>query len=364
MIRILCTLLFFQSLLALAQESGTTSYPEMKKELVGHIKTGADNPRNSEGAFVTLANGDIIHVYSHFYGNSFGDHATAFLASRRSSDGGRTWSETDCKELENEGKLNVMSVSLLRLQSGAIAMFYAVKESPGDCRLYMRVSSDEAKTWGERVLCIPDVSYNVVNNDRVIQLTEGRLLAPVARHAWDGKTDYGYNWNADIFCMISDDDGKTWRRAGDAAHVPGIIYQEPGLVELADGRILMNMRTNGGSQYMAWSDDKGETWTTPVPSELDSPVSPARIKRVPGSDHLIAVWNPKIADEGRIGMDIAILSPDGTKTLVRKEIERNPQGLQYPSIHFLDDKNFLVAYFSWPTGIFIYRMNLDDLKTP
>ena len=47
----------------------------------------------------------------------------------------------------NEGKMNTMSVSLLRLESGRIALFYLRKNSLSDCRLYMRTSSDEAKTW-------------------------------------------------------------------------------------------------------------------------------------------------------------------------------------------------------------------------
>lgn len=346
-----------------AQESTKTTLPEMKKELVTHIKTGPDNPRNSEGGFITLANGDILHVYTHYYGNSSGDHATAYLASRRSTDGGRTWSKETRKVLENEGKLNVMSVSLLRLKSGEIAMFYLKKETPCDCRLFMRKSNDEAKTWGKRVCCTPDIHFNVVNNDRVIQLSSGRLLAPVAEHNCFEETG-NHVPNANIFCMISDDEGATWRRGSKAKHTPNVIYQEPGLVELADGRILMCIRTRSKSQYFSWSSDQGETWTQPEPSQLDSPLSPALIKRLPKSDQLLVVWNPLNSSMTRTGTDIAILSPDGKKTLVRKMLERNPKGLQYPAIHFVDDKTFLVAYFSWPTGIYIYRMNLDDMTKP
>ena len=46
----------------------------------------------------------------------------------------------------NEGKQNVMSVSLERLPGGEIALFYLVKNSLVDCRPSMRISRDEAKT--------------------------------------------------------------------------------------------------------------------------------------------------------------------------------------------------------------------------
>ena len=41
-----------------------------------------DNPRNSEGDFVKLSDGQIFFVYTHFTGTSSSDHATANLAGR------------------------------------------------------------------------------------------------------------------------------------------------------------------------------------------------------------------------------------------------------------------------------------------
>ena len=140
------------------------------------LPPGPDNPRNSEGAFVTLKDGRVLFVYSHYTAGHGGDHDPAFLAGRISADGGRTWTEKDQVIVENEGGMNVMSVSLLRLQSGEIALFYLLKNSTTDCRPVMRISKDEGKTWGEPVLCITDqVGYYVLNNDRAIQLKSGRL---------------------------------------------------------------------------------------------------------------------------------------------------------------------------------------------
>ncbi|MEA1952605.1 MAG: sialidase family protein [Planctomycetota bacterium] len=109
------------------------------------LPPGPGNPRNSEGDFIKLADGRILFVYTHFTGGG-SDHATAHLAGRFSSDGGKTWTDKDTLVLANEGGFNIMSVSLLRLQDGRIALFYARKNSHTDCRPIMRISTDEAKT--------------------------------------------------------------------------------------------------------------------------------------------------------------------------------------------------------------------------
>ncbi|MDO5553303.1 MAG: sialidase family protein [Planctomycetia bacterium] len=349
--------------LAWGEESVNNEPPIMPKDLVCSITTGENNPRNSEGGFVKLKNGDIFYVYTHFTGNDSNDHAPSYLAARRSSDNGTTWTDADEIALDNEGKGNTMSVSLLRLANDEIAMFYLVREHPGDCRPYMRISKDECQTWGDRILCFPDESYSGVNNDRVIQLGNGKLIMPIGRHKFLGPDEYNFEWTADVFCMISDDNGRTWAM-GDLVDNPDkVMYQEPGVVELADGRLLMNIRTGSGSQYFAWSEDEGQHWTTPVPSCLDSPVSPAVIKRIPGRDELLAVWNPLLPDRSRTAMDIGILSPDGQTLKVRKRLEPidSDKNFQYPAVLFLNDSEFLVSYFNWKVSNYIYKLNIIDL---
>src|SRR5688500_4899862 len=68
------------------------------------------NPRNSEGAFVTLKDGRILLVYTRFTGGR-ADHAAAELASRVSADNGRTWSDKDEVVVpRGDAGMNVMSV--------------------------------------------------------------------------------------------------------------------------------------------------------------------------------------------------------------------------------------------------------------
>ncbi|HZQ48506.1 MAG TPA: sialidase family protein, partial [Verrucomicrobiae bacterium] len=158
------------------------TFPRLPMERHLTLAPGNGNPRNSEGDFIRLKDGRWLFIYTHFTTGS-DDHAQAHLASRESRDGGRSWSEQDEIVVPNEGGFNVMSVSLLRLQTGGIALFYLRKNSLQDCRPAVRFSRDEAKTWSDPVECITDeVGYYVLNNNRVIQLKNGRLLLPVARH--------------------------------------------------------------------------------------------------------------------------------------------------------------------------------------
>jgi len=83
--------------------------------------------------FIRLKDDTVLFVYTHFTGGA-GDEAAAHLASRASSDGGKTWTDKDEIVIKKEGAQNVMSVSLLRLRDGRIALFYLVKNSNTDCR--------------------------------------------------------------------------------------------------------------------------------------------------------------------------------------------------------------------------------------
>ncbi|MEA3225935.1 MAG: sialidase family protein, partial [Planctomycetota bacterium] len=256
------------------------------------IEPNKGNPRNSEGDIIELKDGRLCLIYTQFTSGS-GDHAAADLAMRTSDDDGRSWSD-DRIVVRRPGGLNVMSVSLLRLASGEIALFYLRKTSKEDCRPLVCISTDEAETWSQPTVCITDkVGYYVLNNDRAVQLRAGRLILPVARHQGPGQ---GRDTAGVIMCYLSDDNGKTWRRSKDSfkGYAPNgqrITVQEPGVVELEDGRLMMFIRTNAGSQYICYSQDGGETWTKAQPSNLASPLSPASIKHIPWTDDLLCVWN-------------------------------------------------------------------------
>ena len=305
------------------------------------------NPRNSEGDFLTLNDGRILFVYTHFTGGG-ADHAAAHLASRVSADGGKTWSQKDEVVPATRGKQNTMSVSLLRLSPSKVALFYLVKHSWDDCRLYMQVSEDEAKTWGPPALCVPEPGYYVVNNDRVIRLANGRLVVPAAWHTKiEGKQ---FNPRATAVCFLSDDEGKTWRRGRGTVEPPAAGssgLQEPLVVELKDGRLMMLSRTDLGSQYRCFSDDGGETWSAAGPTEIRSPLSPASVERIPSTGDLLMVWNDHAKVDAKLKgkrtpLCAAVSRDEGKTWSAPKVIESDLEGWYcYTAIEFVGDRVLL-----------------------
>lgn len=313
------------------------------------LPPGPDNPRNSEGSFIKLADERLLFAYSHFYGGAR-DDSPSYLAGRFSDDGGASWGE-DFVLLPNEG-LNTMSVSFLRLQDGRIALLYLVRLAHGEqqeLRCMLRFSDDEARTWSEPTCCTDPSSYYVVNNDRLIQLQSGRLVIPSSDHGtFDGQT----LGRGVPLCFLSEDMGVTWRsseRLHQQTDEEPLCLQEPAVIELRDGRLMMLVRTAGGCHYRAYSADGGETWSTLGQTDLISPLSPASIRRIPATGDLLIIYNdhrnisPEYAGK-RTPLVAAISRDEGETWETRRVLEDDPGGWYcYTAIHFEEDM-IVLAY--------------------
>jgi sialidase-1 len=281
-----------QSLLALASPRKRLALPiPLSSEDISRDVYPADagNPRYSEGSVAVLSDGSLLYATTEFIGGG-ADHATARIIGRVSRDGGGTWAEERVLQ-KNVGKQNVMSATLRRLvpgrQDGPLGLFYAVKNGPADLKFYLRISDDEARTFVEPILVTDAPGYHVMNNDRVTVLSTGRLVCPIA-------------WTADVFkaggghftchCYLSDDGGKTWRKSAGEVDQPQRGAMEPGVVELAGGKLLMIVRTQLGHIATSISSDGGDHWSPPGKLPLKAPESPATIRRVPATGDLLLIW--------------------------------------------------------------------------
>ncbi len=322
------------------------------------------NPRNSEGAFLVLKNGEIIFVYSCYEGDSHRDESFCNLCLIRSTDGGRTFDDGELiVTYKGEKGVNVMSVSLLEMQNGDIGLFYLVRTTYTMAQMFLRRSSDGGRTWSERVMCTPRDCFFVANNDRVVRLADGRIIIPVACHdvGWKNSPDSGVNYfdgrsKAQFF--YSDDDGVTWTQAGGEVTLPYSAYshsglQEPGVIELSPGILYGWARTDIGHQWEFISIDNGEHWTPSQPSRFSSPCSPMSMKR-DADGAIYAIWNPIPQYNGREqagfftgGRDpqVIAVSRDNGKTFsepVAFETDKG-RGYCYCAICFTEDA-MLLAY--------------------
>ncbi len=285
----ICLSMFLGGILAAATEPA--SVPGVEHSVL-QLSPSEGNSRNSEGAFIRLNNGEILFVYSRYSSDSYEDEGVADLAVIRSSDNGWHWTEPEILLSRGEA-LNLMSVSLLRTAPDRLALFFirkAIVDGRVTGMIFVRFSGDEGKNWTEERPITDELGYYVLNNDRVIQLESGRLVVPVA---WHGKA---FKFHAETRLLLSDDGGVSWRPARESLAIAeqqsGSGLQEPGVVELAPGRLLLFARTDQGAQYTAYSTDGGESWTEPQPSRFQSPLAPMQIKRLE-SGRLAAVWNDR-----------------------------------------------------------------------
>jgi len=317
------------------------------KSIVLQLNPGENNPRNSEGDFITLKDGRILFIYSHYTGTSTSDHAPAYLAGRYSMNEGKTWTKEDELIVEREGEMNVMSVSLLRLNNGNIALFYLKKNSVTDCIPMVRFSKDEAHTWSDPMPCITDkAGYFVLNNNRVIQLKSGRILMALNLY----NVPKGSHLNkGSLWSYYSDDNGRSWKSGTEVSNPEKVLTQEPGIVELNGGNILMLIRSDIGVQCISYSKDKGVTWSPVERSNIKSPVSPASIERIPSTGDLLLVWNNNDGEDSaikgkRTPLTIAISKDEGRTWERKKNIEDDADGWYcYIAIHFTG-KDVLLGY--------------------
>ncbi|MGD9497841.1 MAG: sialidase family protein [Armatimonadota bacterium] len=312
-----------------------------------------ENPRNTEGDIVVLRDGRLLLAWSDFYAGEMPDAAPARISAMISDDGGRTWGERFTLQ-ENIGGQNVMSVSLLRLQSGDILFFFLQKNSDTDLQALMRRSADDGRTWSEPVRCTDGAGYYVVNNARVIQLGSGRLVLPAA---WYDDIR-GEEASAVSQAWLSDDEGRTWRRSESEIRLPLRGAMEPGVVELRDGRILMIIRTQLGQIYRAFSADAGATWTEAEPMGIGAPVAPSTIARIPSTGDLLLIWNDCFragpdAPAVRTPLTAAISADEGATWRHVRDLETDPdRWYAYTSITFVGERVLLTywvdEHFSQP----------------
>ena len=343
------TLLAFFALISLHNPTRTSAEPGRKLD-EPHEKivcpATAQNPRNSEADVEVLRDGSLLMAYTEFYGGNGTDWGKARIAAKTSKDLGHSWSDSFTL-VENQGQMNVMSPSLLRLKSGKLAMIYMVKNSEADCRVLYLTSSNEGKAWTQPRGVTPDIRYWGMNNDRLVQLKSGRLLAPL----WF-VDDWRKSHHTRGVVFYSDDEGESWK-SGSEVDIPqgprGV--DEPAVVELKDGRVLMMIRSDLGRVFKSLSSDAGLSWSQPEALPLDSPTAPGSIARIPSTHDLLFVWNnsPKgpTHTQDRFPLTAALSHDEGKTWGKIKNVDATPGfTYAYTSLTFLSPKSLLMTYYS------------------
>jgi sialidase-1 len=211
------------------------------------------------------------------------------LVYKRSTDGGTTWSSLQVFDDPGSGWAASNPATVVDRDTGRIWTLYNRWEpghdtdtsQPGTSnnQSWARFSDDNGVNWSTPIdLTMQARDFNnwgatYFGPGGAIQASNGRLLFPSTREP-DGDGDLSSN---DSYVLYSDDHGATWQRGQTPPrHVDGRGTNENQLVELEDGRIMMDARQYlGGTRRVAFSSDVGATWTQATTGQAVFPVATA-----------------------------------------------------------------------------------------
>lgn len=229
-----------------------------------------------------------------------GDAGDIDLVLKRSTDGGKTWGPLQVV-WDDAGNTCGNPCPVVDAKTGTVwlllthnlgrdteAMLVGGK-SAGTRTVWISRSDDDGATWTKPAEITRDVkkpgwTWYATGPGVGIQLRSGRLLIPC-----DSKSDGGKVRESHV--IVSDDGGRSWKLGG----VVGPQCNECQAVELADGSVMLNMRTYRANnrRLVAISTDGGESFTKPVEDPaLVEPVCQASILRLPGAGGGILFSNP------------------------------------------------------------------------
>ncbi|RTE54093.1 exo-alpha-sialidase [Arenibacter aquaticus] len=287
-------------------------------------------------AIVTAPNGDVIAAIDERV-PSCGDlkySKDINIVIRRSSDNGKTWTPIETVVDLPFGKSVSDPSIIVDEDTKEIFMFYNYMDLENERDIYyfhMVKSSDNGKTWSQPQDITKQIAKEEWKNDfkfitsgRGIQTSSGKLLHTMV------------NLNNGLHLFASDDHGKSWY----LIDTPIKPANESKVVELADGRWMINSRVNkSGMRYTHISNDEGKTWTTSPEPELIDPGCNGSIIRYTSIEqgfkkNRLLFSNAKM-EKGRKNMTVRISYDEGTTWSKGKTIYTG--GSAYSSLTVLEN---------------------------
>ncbi len=234
-----------------------------------HVTIARDDDQYEAFPDVCRLRGDgLLCVYreSDYHGAS-----TSRLMLIESEDRGRTWTNQRqidvSRSIRGDGSM-WNNPRLVRLADGRIVATLDVHffENAGIrgigslfChQTWLSFSEDDGQTWTDRHL----TAVEGIGPSSVVPLTVNHWL--MANTHFLGRFPDAFR----VEVVHSYDGGLTWPISALGAEQDGFQHDEPALVDLPDGRVLMVMRenvhTSRPSHYVI-SEDEGYVWSTPRP---------------------------------------------------------------------------------------------------
>eukprot|EP00873_Tetraselmis_striata_P007734 jgi/Tetstr1/427998/TSEL_018071.t1 len=262
---------------------------------------------------------------------------------------------------------------LVDSQQGVLWVFYS--QNTGSCRggpMEFPPGGDikgvrydlTTQEWGQPQLILSqdaDGGIPKVTANKAIELSTGEFVMPF----WRERALLGGNGACQQLrgspgagVLVSEDRGATWKAHGHL-QLKNSWLIENALVELAGGRLMMVFRTQAKRVYVAYSADKGRTWSNAEPlSDFPNPNTKVDLTRLQPNGELVLVYNdhmkptkdPSLHAQGctrcRTHLRVAISRDEGATWQPLADLEEEVQPtlrFHYPTLQQYGC-NLLVAY--------------------
>ena len=260
-----------------------------------------------------------------------GDHGDLDLLVKHSIDNGKSWSRQQIVHEEGgDRKITIGNPCPVVDQTTGVVWLSFCRDNDD---VFMTHSADDGQTWAspQEITAAakdPDWTWYATGPVNGIQLRRGphrgRLVMPCDHRVGTGGSNQ-WKHKGRSHVIYSDDHGKSWQRGKPT----GFAMNECTIVELADGKLMLNMRSYRGRNHraVALSADGGVSWSECRDDPaLIEPVCQASILRYrwpdDGGKSLILFSNPASKERERLTIR---LSDDEARTwAVSKVLSAGP----------------------------------------
>lgn len=310
---------------------------------------GAAYFRNAQPQIARLGDGRLLATF----GATAKDSGNGRIVGAISEDDGRTWLPPmmlidDPKMFDGDANI---------LVDGNTVFVYGTRTGIPNTitktQTMVTRSTDNGTTWSTPKEIALTRQYMPGKTHNALRLADGTYLMGISWDLWPergmrARTE-GEMWLASGALLSRD--GFHWTLHGNISTfqpkvTPGSTNGlcEPATVQLANGDLLMILRSGTSRHWESRSTDLGATWSEPKPSPLVGHNTPSAIVRVEGTGTIVAVWNHSPVNRFPLS---AAASKDGGKTWSTPRIIANSTGglqVSYPGLTQAKDGRLAAIY--------------------